>query len=111
MSAPLPVASQWSSLTPFPMNRTPKRFGGAAGLVVSANARDSSHGRPIATPAPRRMVRRERFDEDLRILFTFLFLGSGGSLVEKLRAGDNRLHKRGEPIPVRRQPGLHLLYE
>src|SRR5262245_26306626 len=102
MSAPSPVDSQWSSLTPFPMNRTPNRFGGSTGLVVSAKDRDSSQGSPMATPAPRRIVRRDkRLRDGSIILFTFLVtfrLRGWDSFVEKLRAGDDGFHQRSHAV-------------
>src|SRR5689334_19469953 len=113
ISAPEPSAPQSSSLTPLPINRTPKRFGNCAGAVVSANAgRDSSHGSAIATPAPRRIVRREirsvdffvRFD----ILFAFLLYGFSASFVPELRAHDNRFDQRSEPVTVRDRHVSHL---
>src|SRR5581483_2361244 len=101
MSAPAPLAHQWSGLTPFPMNMTPKRFGNAARIpaweVLSAADdvpkpdSDSSHGNAIVTPTPRRNVRRERRRLPLRreflsMMFTFpqdrrgrASLESGGS--------------------------------
>src|SRR5260370_20522030 len=65
ISGPAPWASQWSSFTPLPMNRTAKRFGKASGPVEAAKAgRDSSHGKAMVTPAPRRTVRREIRSEE-----------------------------------------------
>ena len=52
------------SLMPLPMNRTAKRFGnaGAASWLRGGGTpqagSDSSHGRAIVTPTPRRKVRR-----------------------------------------------------
>src|SRR5438128_2319640 len=59
------------------MNRTAKRFGKAAADLESAKAgKDSSHGKAMVTPAPRRTARREmrcaEFGFRLGILFTFL---------------------------------------
>src|SRR5436190_14911372 len=63
MSAPEPFAHQCFELMPFPMNSAAKRFGKGPG-VPSFNASvpqtgiDSSHGSAIATPTPRRNLRR-----------------------------------------------------
>ena len=55
------------------MNSTPKRFGKAAGEVVSAKAgSDSSHGSAMVTPAPRRTVRREMRWADFGVRFGIL---------------------------------------
>src|SRR5207248_4183811 len=64
MSAPEPRAHQWSELMPQAMNSAANRLGAAAGAspsIVGApqTGSDSSHGRAIVTPAPRRNVRRE----------------------------------------------------
>ena len=69
ISAPEPLAHQWSALIPQPMNTAAKRFGKASrgGRAVAGGATcsapqtgtDSSHGSAIATPAPRRKVRRD----------------------------------------------------
>lgn len=64
MRAPSPFAHQWSALIPFPMNCTTKRLGKAAGALGSAagspqTGTDSSQGRAMTTPAPRRNMRRE----------------------------------------------------
>src|SRR4051794_32810691 len=60
MSAPAPFAHQCSGLTPLPMNRTAKRCGGSVVEVESLpqTGSDSSQGRAIVTPRPRRRVRR-----------------------------------------------------
>src|SRR3954471_22151255 len=63
--APDPFAHQRPGLMPVPMNSTAKRWGGAALVAAEADelrpkpASDSSHGRPIVTPAPRRTVLRD----------------------------------------------------
>src|SRR5918998_1543330 len=63
MSAPSPLAHQWLPLIPQPMNRAANRFGATGtppftgGLPQTGT--DSSHGRAIVTPTPRRNVRRE----------------------------------------------------
>src|SRR5262245_3220154 len=58
IASPLPRDHQWFPLMPFPINRTAKRFGNAdadcAGPPQAGN--DSSHGRHIVTPTPRRTV-------------------------------------------------------
>src|SRR5262245_42876530 len=68
MPGPDPFAHQWSGLIPLPMNRTANRLGngvgspaGAASAAPPQTGIDSSHGRAIPTPAPRRMVRRSIF--------------------------------------------------
>src|SRR3954470_19765094 len=63
IAAPSPRADQWSGLTPHPMNCTTKRCGNAGGALGSAGVApqtgtDSSHGRAMQTPAPRRNSRR-----------------------------------------------------
>src|SRR5213594_4831001 len=73
---------------------TPKRFGNAVAAGDALAAKDSSHGRAIVTPAPRRTARLaiRRADGCVRsgISFTFLFVGIGDSLRQELRARDNR---------------------
>src|SRR5207247_2019375 len=96
------------------MNRTAKRFGKAPGAVVSANdGRDSSHGKAMVTPAPRRTARREMrladFSIRLSILFTFPYLGVKASFIQELRACDNGLDHWSEAISIRTQFGLHAL--
>src|SRR5215510_6815093 len=58
IASPLPRDHQWLPLMPFPINSTANRFGNAdtdcAGLPQAGN--DSSHGRHIVTPTPRRTV-------------------------------------------------------
>src|SRR3954469_18666311 len=61
--APVPLAHQRPGLMPVPMNNTAKRWGGPE--VVAAEAElipkpesDSSHGKAMVTPAPRRNVLR-----------------------------------------------------
>src|SRR6266508_2912420 len=63
MSAPDPLAPQFFGLMPLPMNSAAKRLGCTAGEVrevasLPPTGIDSSHGRPIVTPTPRRNVRR-----------------------------------------------------
>src|ERR1051325_2933679 len=97
------------------MNKTAKRFGkAAAGEVVSAKTgRDSSHGKAMATPAPRRTVRREMppasFFVRLGILFAFLSCGICAALVHELWACDDGLDQRSEPIAFHRHTGYHTL--
>src|SRR3569832_2187263 len=111
MSAPEPSDDQCSSFTPIPMKRTAKRFGYADGAFVSANAiSDSSHGSPMATPAPRRMVRRESPFDFVRSDMLFpplLFLRA--PLRAELRTRHNRVHQRAEAIAVGAQRLLHLV--
>src|SRR5579872_3075511 len=62
IAAPSPFAHQCSGLMPVPMNWTTNRFGGALaafGAAAPQTGRDSSHGSPTTTPAPRRNMRRE----------------------------------------------------
>src|SRR5262245_33738311 len=64
MSVPAPLAHQWLALMPQPMNKAAKRLGHGAGTPPFGGAEpqtgiDSSHGRAIVTPTPRRNVRRE----------------------------------------------------
>src|SRR4051794_8107848 len=115
ISAPEPSAVQWSSFTPLPMNRTAKRFGKLPGIVESAKAgSDSSHGNAMATPAPRRIVRREMRSASLFVLIgirlTFLFRKIRASFVHELRAGDNRLHQGREAIAICSQRSSHALH-
>src|SRR5947199_5237597 len=89
------------------MKSTPNRLGKVPGAVVSPKAgRDSSHGSAIATPAPRRIVRREigavdffvRFD----MLFTFLlWWGFNTSFVQELWTGHDALDQRADTVAVR----------
>src|SRR5438445_6336664 len=63
MSAPDPLADQLLGLMPLPMKRAAKRFGGAAGGAPEGASppqpeRDSSQGRAMVTPTPRRRARR-----------------------------------------------------
>src|SRR6185503_10418797 len=77
ISAPAPLAHQCLLLMPLPMNSAAKRFGGvfAAGSAPQTGT-DSSQGKAIVTPTPRRKVRREiwnrRFSFVLRIDFIVL---------------------------------------
>src|SRR3954452_2997173 len=92
ISAPWPFAHQWFPLMPLPMNITAKRLGA---VVAPQTGRDSNQGSAIVTPAPRRNIRR-----DVLISIT--------SLVQELRAGDDRLHQRVEAVPICRQFTAHL---
>src|SRR5437868_581300 len=61
--APEPFAYQFGKLTPQAMNKAAKRFGTGAGNpavteVAPHTGMDSSHGRVIVTPMPRRNARR-----------------------------------------------------
>src|SRR6266404_4705145 len=125
MSAPEPSAPQCSSFTPFPMNRTAKRFGKEDGGVVPAKAgSDSIHGKAIVTPAPTSALRRVMPLTELlvrfAILVAFLFPGigllsrdqrerSGAAFVHELRACDNDFHHRSESITIRSQRRSHTL--
>src|SRR5258706_4069595 len=62
--APDPFAHQCCELMPLPMNNAAKRLGNGPGVPSFAGAApqtgiDSSHGRAMATPTPRRNLRRE----------------------------------------------------
>src|SRR2546422_3417198 len=64
ISAPEFLAHQCRELIPFPMNRAAKRLGNGPGAPPTAGAvphtgMDSSQGRAIATPTPRRNALRE----------------------------------------------------
>src|SRR5581483_3277281 len=64
IAAPAPLAHQWSGLMPHAMNSVANRLGHGAGTSPAIVAEpqtgtDSSHGRAIATPVPRRNARRE----------------------------------------------------
>src|SRR6476619_5321342 len=89
------------------MKTTAKRFGRAPVPVVVGSAkqgRDSSHGRAMVTPAPRRTVRREIESADffvlLGILFTSLFCRFCTSSVHELRTCDNRLNQGIESVAI-----------
>src|SRR5436190_15588864 len=62
--SPAPLAHQWLEFTPLPQNKVAMRFGKAAvsvGAGVTSAPQvgsDSSHGKDIVTPTPRRKVRR-----------------------------------------------------
>src|SRR3982075_3444454 len=58
MPSPVPFAHQWFGLIPLPMNSAAKRLGDDCGVSPAHAGRDSSQGRPIATPTPRSTVRR-----------------------------------------------------
>src|SRR5688572_18779362 len=103
MSSPDPVAPQWFSLTPLPMKSTAKRLGkGELGVAAKADM-DSSHGRAMVTPAPRRTVRRDSF-----ISLAFLHRRA---LFQELGAGDDGIDQRAELISVRRKLCVHPLDE
>src|SRR5438876_332167 len=64
ISAPEPLAHQCLELIPLPMNNAAKRLGkgpevGSLDGSMPQTGIDSSHGRAIATPTPRRNLRRE----------------------------------------------------
>src|SRR5947199_3968603 len=66
IASAVPLAHQWGGLIPLPMNITAKRLGNAAVAPASAadaepisrSASDSSQGKAIVTPTPRRNVLR-----------------------------------------------------
>src|SRR4051812_34837628 len=95
------------------MKSTPNRFGNVPGAVVSPKAgRDSSHGSAIATPAPRRIVRREigavdflvRFD----MLFTFLLWGFDSSFIQELWTGHDGFDEGPDTVTIRNGDVPHL---
>src|ERR1051325_8623190 len=57
MSAPEPLAHQFGKFTPHAMNSAANRFG--AGAPAPQTGRDSSQGRVMVTPMPRRNRRRD----------------------------------------------------
>src|SRR3954452_16382398 len=68
--APAPLAHQRPGLMPVPMNNTAKRWGCAAGVAAEAELMpkpdsDSSHGKAMVTPVPRRKVLRVFFIDHL----------------------------------------------
>src|SRR6185436_4306904 len=75
ISALAPLAHQLLGLMPFPMKRAAKRVGSFSGFVASSAPSvaldtgsapqteiDSNQGRAMATPTPRRTVRREMME-------------------------------------------------
>src|SRR4051794_29507389 len=99
IAAPVPFAHQRPGLMPVPMNSTAKRWGCAAVVAAEAAAMpkpdsDSSHGKPMVTPAPRRKVLRANAFSRLRCVsgrgFVTVHLSLAGKLaaafVEKLAA-------------------------
>src|SRR5215467_3384456 len=97
------------------MNSTPKRLGYAPGEVVAPKTgMDSSHGRAMATPAPRRIVRREMGSVNLLVragmLFGLPFRGIRTSSVDELRAGDNGFHQLAEAVAVGGEDGSHTFH-
>src|SRR5215471_18216942 len=137
MSAPLPSALQWFSLTPQPRNITAKRLGKSAAVGVSAKAlTDSSHGRAMEQPAPFRITRRENARErnfekrsdELVISLSLPEIGldqfarrlrrrlgcacfAGEAAIQELRAEHNRVHQAAEFVTVRGQVGPHLVHQ
>src|SRR5690349_20767827 len=121
IAAPLPVEVQEGGLMPLPMNTTAKRFGNAPapGIAAAAPAAagaspntdmDSSHGRAMVTPTPRRKVRRLKprgfagrgtLSWPIKICLS-LSVSDGfiASLGQKLRAGDDGFDKGIEAITV-----------
>src|SRR5215475_13767152 len=79
IASPLPRDHQWFPLMPFPMKSTANRFGNAgadcAGPHQAGN--DSSHGRHIVTPAPRRTA--------LFVIVRVIFFTSSAYLLELQR--------------------------
>src|SRR5262245_20040621 len=72
ISWPTPLAHQWLGLIPLPMKSAANRLGGlgansaATGSLLQTGT-DSSQGKPIVTPAPRRNMRRERWWREVGI--------------------------------------------
>src|SRR5262245_9028750 len=110
---PSPLAHHSLVWKPLPENSAAKRTGaslaGAAGLGSSPQTgSDSSQGRAIVTPTPRRNVRREN-----RCIFILNTPRSGISIVlaadlAELPAAENRLHGREKAVVVLLQLLLHL---
>src|SRR5689334_25320856 len=95
------------------MNSAANRFGNESELPAAASLPqtgiDSSHGKAIATPAPRRIVRRDIIS---RRIFSFVMMSilgevAGDSFRQKLRAGDNRFDQNAKSIVVLRKPLTH----
>src|SRR5262245_56402533 len=76
---------------------TPRRAFPTAPLAGSCAklGSDSSHGNATATPAPRRIVRRE-----MRGMLL-------SALIQKLPAGDDLFQQAGESIAVSGEPAAH----
>src|SRR5262245_36584860 len=95
ISVPDLLAHQCFELMPFPMKTAAKRFGnGPVGSFEIEGApqtgMDSSHGNAIATPAPRRNLRREsRVLKSPSVAFKscFISLQPGSPLVDSEIAG------------------------
>jgi len=105
------------------------RFGNGDVLGAPNAGSDSRNGKAIATPAPRRMDRREIVRSKSRgmlfcgislldILLTSFRRGFGASLVlrdlsvafvQELRTRYDRLHQGIEAIPISRQSPFHFL--
>src|SRR5579884_2672922 len=111
--APSPLAHQFGRLTPLPMNMTANRLANwtaAAPSVEAASApppirpaSDSSHGKAIVTPTPRRKVRRAMpvrsvAPDSLWLMSSPLCDLIPPPLVQELRAGDNRLDQCIQPV-------------
>src|SRR4051812_5620927 len=118
MPLPSPRAHHPLLWNPLPANRTANRTGGSEGACLGPSSphtgTDSSHGRAIVTPTPRRNARRER-GWVMRVVIARLPFGGPSLRVpvaadqSKLRATDQDLHGGREPPPVPVQPRDHLL--
>src|SRR6185312_2418842 len=133
ISAPLPSALQWFSLTPQPRKTTPKRLGKSAEDGSARAFTDSSQGNAMAQPVPRSTARREKARERKEGISVILILlaeigldqlgrgrlfrgdglsgGVGHPAVEELRAENNRVHQGAELVAVRDQACLHLVHK
>src|SRR5882672_2419280 len=83
MSTPAPFAHQCFELMPLPMNNAAKRLGNGPGVPSFADSApqtgiDSSQGRAIATPTPRRKRRREvrRWSDFIELELRLQFIAS-----------------------------------
>ena len=73
MLAPAPLAHQLGWLTPQPMKSAANRLGNGAGsppvaAMAPQTGTDSSHGKAIVTPAPRKNVRRDAWWIPARVI-------------------------------------------
>src|SRR5579871_1250564 len=113
MSGPVPLAHQWFGLTPLPMKSVANRLGNAGTLLVAASlphtGMDSSQGRAMATPTPRRTVRRSMresvgFMDGSSLSFPWII---SATFVQELRTGDNGPNQAFKAVIIRNEPGLH----
>ena len=121
-TSPAPLAHQFVGLTPQPMNSAANRFGQGAGTSPAIAAApqtgtDSSQGRAIVTPTPRRNVRRDAW---LPAGSVVCLLGSAHRLHFSAVSPSTRLFRNcglvtmrldqaAEAVAVGRQPRAHAL--